>query len=77
MTPASSRPSPAAAGRAWGGPCAVHLIDRRTGRAHRIGGRPPVLFTRRPAEAVADLPEGRDSTLLEARAEPLRTGGQA
>ena len=34
------------------GTCAVHLIDRRTGSAHRINGTPLVIFTRRP-EAVS------------------------
>lgn len=51
--------------------CAVHLIDRRTGAAHRINGHPLILFTRQPDLAVAALLEGRDATLWEARVEPL------
>ena len=51
--------------------CAVHLIDRRTGQSHRINGRPLVLFTRRPDEAVAELLEGRDASVWEARVEPI------
>lgn len=51
--------------------CAVRLIDRRTGQTHRINGSPLVLFTRSPAEAVAELLSGRDATLWEARVEPI------
>ena len=51
--------------------CAVRLIDRRTGQTHRINGRPLVLLTRNPAEAVADLLEGRDVDVWEARIEPI------
>lgn len=51
--------------------CAVHLIDRRTGQSHRINGRPLVLFTRTPEEAVAELLEGRDASVWEARVEPI------
>jgi hypothetical protein len=50
---------------------AVRLIDRRTGQTHRINGRPLVLFTRNPAQAVADLLEGRDAAVWEARIEPI------
>lgn len=59
--------------------CAVHLIDRRTGRPHRINGRPLVLFTKAPEEAVAGLLAGRDASVWEVRVEPVgtatRTGG--
>lgn len=56
--------------------CAVRLIDRRTGQTHRINGRPLVLYTRNPAEAVADLLEGRDATVWEARIEPIELEGR-
>jgi hypothetical protein len=51
--------------------CAVRLIDRRTGQTHRVNGSPLVIFTRNPTEAVADLLEGRDATVWEARVEPI------
>lgn len=51
--------------------CAVRLIDRRTGRTHRINGNPLVLFTKSPAEAVAELLSGRDLAVWEARVEPI------
>lgn len=51
--------------------CAVRLIDRRTGQSHRVNGSPLVIFTRIPADAVADLLEGRDPAIWEARVEPL------
>jgi hypothetical protein len=51
--------------------CAVHLIDRRTGQSHRINGRPLVLFTRTPDLAAAELLEGRDPSVWEARIEPV------
>lgn len=53
------------------GTCAVGLIDRRTGAAHRINGRPLVILTRRPNEAAAELLQGRDPAVWEARVEPL------
>ncbi len=51
--------------------CAVQLIDRRTGAAHRINGTPLVIYTRRPDEAVAELLRGRDARIWEARVEAL------
>lgn len=51
--------------------CAVRLIDRRTGLTHRVNGSPLVIFTRNPSEAVADLLEGRDASVWEARIEPI------
>jgi hypothetical protein len=51
--------------------CAVRLVDRRTGALHRINGRPLTLFSRRPAEAAAELLEGRDPSVWEALIEPL------
>ncbi len=53
--------------------CAVLLIDRRTGRPHRINGSPLVLFTRRPEEVAAELLDGRDPAVWEARIEPVET----
>lgn len=53
--------------------CAVRLIDRRTGRPHRINGAPLVVYTRQPHLAVAELLRGRDPALWEARIEPLGT----
>jgi hypothetical protein len=59
--------------------CAVRLIDRRTGRTHRINGSPLILFTRTPDLAVAELLSGRDAMVWEARVEPIgantRKGG--
>lgn len=51
---------------------AVRLIDRRTGAAHRINGRPLVVFSRNPDAAVVELLDGRDPDVWEARAERLR-----
>jgi hypothetical protein len=51
--------------------CAVRLVDRRTGLTHRVNGSPLVIFTRNPSEAVADLLEGRDVSVWEARVEPI------
>jgi hypothetical protein len=47
--------------------CAVQLIDRRTGAAHRVGGAALLLFTRNPDQAVAELLAGRDPAVWEAR----------
>lgn len=47
--------------------CAVQLIDRRTGMAHRVGGAALLLFTRNPEQAVAELLAGRDPAVWEAR----------
>jgi hypothetical protein len=51
--------------------CAVRLVDRRTGLTHRVNGSPLLIFTRNPAEAVADLLEGRDASVWETRVEAL------
>lgn len=51
--------------------CAVRLIDRRTGRPHRINGSPLVLFTKCPTVAVAELLSGRDPSVWEARVEQI------
>lgn len=65
---AVAMPMPAAEAR---GTCAVRLVDRRSGLTLRLNGSPLVLFTRRPDEAVAELLEGRDPAVWEARIEPL------
>ena len=51
--------------------CQVTLIDRRTGRAHRVQGYPVMRFTTDPHAAARDLLLGRDANLWEARIEPL------
>lgn len=51
--------------------CAIRLVDRRTGATHRVNGRPLVVFSRQPDEAVAQLLAGRDPSVWEARVEPL------
>jgi hypothetical protein len=56
--------------------CAVRLIDRRTGSVHRVNGTPLVVFTRNPDEAVADLLQGRDGRLWEARIDRLGGGAK-
>ncbi|MCU0899004.1 MAG: hypothetical protein MUC82_00760 [Cypionkella sp.] len=53
--------------------CLVRLIDRRTGAAHRINGTPLTLYSRRPNEAAAELMQGRDPLVWEARIEPIET----
>lgn len=53
--------------------CAVRLIDRRTGRTHRINGSPLVMFTRFPEDAVSELLAGRDHAIWEARVAPIGT----
>lgn len=55
--------------------CAVSLIDRRTGRPHRINGRPLVLFTRKPEEAAAELLEGRDAAVWDVQIEAIGQEG--
>ena len=52
-------------------PCAVCLIDRRTGQTHPINGSPRVVYTRNPEEAAAELLAGRDAAIWQARVEPL------
>ncbi len=71
--PASGRfMPPAGAART----CAVRLIDRRTGATHRVNGRPLILYTRQPADAVAELLAGRDPSVWEARIEPFEAEGR-
>ena len=59
--------------------CAVQLIDRRTGAAHRVGGALVQRLTTTPDQAVADLLAGRDPAVWEARVSPLNAiaGGAA
>lgn len=64
----------AAAGADMQGTCAVRLIDRRTGAVHRINGTPLLILTRDPQTAAAELLDGRDPTLWEARIEPFADG---
>lgn len=52
---------------------AVRLIDRRTGRVHRVNGAPLLALSREPKAAAAQLLEGRDPALWEARIEALTT----
>jgi hypothetical protein len=54
---------------------AVQLIDRRTGRVHRVNGSPLILLTRRPDDAVAELLDGRDATVWETRIDPIERRG--
>ncbi|MFE3837278.1 hypothetical protein [Pseudogemmobacter sonorensis] len=53
------------------GTCVVRLIDRRTGLTHRVNGSPLVVFTRNPAEAMAELLEGRDRGAWEVRVDAI------
>jgi hypothetical protein len=55
--------------------CAVRLIDRRTGVAHRINGTPLVVYTREPQAAATDLLAGRDPSVWEVRVDPLEREG--
>ena len=56
--------------------CSVRLIDRRTGSVHRVNGTPLVVFTRNPDEAAADLLQGRDGSLWEARIDRIGGAGK-
>ena len=51
--------------------CAVSLIDRRTGRPHRVNGAPLLVFTRTPDSAAIDLMRGRDPDIWETRIDPI------
>ncbi|MFN3276248.1 MAG: hypothetical protein ACK41U_16435 [Paracoccus sp. (in: a-proteobacteria)] len=51
--------------------CAITLIDRRTGRPHRVNGAPLVALSRDPDHAAAELLTGRDIRLWETRIQPL------
>ncbi|NUB42797.1 hypothetical protein GEU84_000230 [Fertoebacter nigrum] len=56
-----------------GATCAVRLIDRRTGRPHRLAGVPLTVFTRTPLETAAELLAGRNPAHWETRIEALIT----
>ncbi|WP_431300707.1 hypothetical protein [Tabrizicola sp. BL-A-41-H6] len=51
----------------------VRLMDRRTGQTHRVNGSPLVIVSTTPEAAVADLMQGREASVWEARVEPLTT----
>ncbi|MFN3844134.1 MAG: hypothetical protein ACK4RW_12875 [Rehaibacterium terrae] len=51
--------------------CAITLIDRRTGRPHRVNGAPLVALSRDPDHAATELLSGRDPRLWDARIQPL------
>lgn len=51
--------------------CAVTLIDRRTGRPHRVNGAALVALSRDPDGAAAELLAGRDPRIWSARVQPL------
>ena len=51
--------------------CAVTLIDRRTGRPHRVNGAALVALSRDPHGAAAELLARRDARLWDARIQPL------
>lgn len=66
------RQSPAARASAARGPlCAITLIDRRTGRPHRVNGAALVALSRDPDSAAAELLAGRDPRIWSARVQPL------
>ncbi|MDP5308703.1 hypothetical protein [Paracoccus spongiarum] len=51
--------------------CAITLIDRRTGRPHRVNGAALVLLSRDPDMAALELLAGRDTRIWDARIQPL------
>ena len=55
--------------------CAVHLVDRRTGRPHRVDGAPLVIHTRDPRETAARMLAGRDPAVWSIRITPLSPEG--
>lgn len=56
--------------------CSVRLIDRRTGRTHRVNGAPMVVQSREPHRTASEMLRGRDPAIWEARIEVLRPEGQ-
>ncbi|MBM3604713.1 MAG: hypothetical protein FJX25_08140 [Alphaproteobacteria bacterium] len=54
--------------------CAITLIDRRTGRPHRVNGAALVAFSRDPQIAASELLAGRDPLLWDTRVQPLPGG---
>lgn len=51
--------------------CAVTLIDRRTGRPHRVNGAPLTALSRDPDLAATELLAGRDARIWDTRIQPL------
>lgn len=51
--------------------CAITLIDRRTGQAHRVNGAALVSLSRDPDLAAAELLAGRDPQIWDTRIQPL------
>ena len=47
------------------------LIDRRSGRPHRVNGAALVALSRDPQAAATELLAGRDARLWDARIQPL------
>lgn len=54
--------------------CAVALIDRRTGQVPYMNGRPLMIVTHDPSEAIAKLLQGRDRNIWDIRVQPLHPG---
>ena len=51
--------------------CAITLIDRRTGRPHRVNGAALVALSRDPDTAAAELLAGRDTRFWTTRIQPV------
>jgi hypothetical protein len=67
----AARATAARASAARGPLCAITLIDRRTGRPHRVNGAALVALSRDPDAAAAELLAGRDPRIWSARVQPL------
>lgn len=50
---------------------AVQLVDRLTGKPHRIGDVPVAILTQQPDAAATELMRNRDATRWTVRAEPV------
>lgn len=57
--------------------CMVSLIDRRTGRAHRVDGTPLVIHSLHPKQIADRLMQGRDPSKWEVRITALNGEGWA
>lgn len=55
--------------------CLVSLIDRRTGRPHRVDGTPLVIHARHPKQIAERLMQGRDASKWEVRISVLEGEG--
>lgn len=51
--------------------CAITLIDRRTGRPHRVNGAALVALSRDPDAATAELLAARDPRHWTTRVQPI------